>query len=77
VKRSISTCHENQNPSFNQHRLFCYHCSIYSAGNQLLIRNTFTVNRALFVKEEYKGLKSFFEKVYALINEQVVLKRKL
>ncbi len=49
---------------------------IYAAGNQLLIRNTFTVNRALFVKEEYKGLKSFFEKVYALINEQVVLKRK-
>lgn len=51
--------------------------AIYSAGNQLLIRNTFTVNRALFAKEEYKGLKSFFEKVYALINEQVVLKRKL
>ena len=48
----------------------------FSAGNQLLVRNTFTINRAVFDKEEYTGVKSFFDKVYTLLQDQVLLKKK-
>jgi hypothetical protein len=47
-----------------------------TANNQVLIRHSFSFNRALFSSDEYTGLKTFFDKVYALINEQIVLKRK-
>ncbi len=49
---------------------------IFSSSNQVLIRNSFNINRALFEKEEYRTLKTFFDKVYVLINEQIVLKKK-
>lgn len=49
---------------------------ILSSGNQVLIRNTFTINRPLFDRGEYGGLKSFFDKVYGLINEEILLKKK-
>lgn len=48
----------------------------FSSGNLLLVRNTFTINRAVFDKEEYGGIRSFFEKVYALLQDQVLLKKK-
>ncbi len=47
-----------------------------TANNQVLIRHSFNFNRALFSSDEYAGLKTFFDKVYALINEQIVLKKK-
>lgn len=49
---------------------------IFSSGSQIVIRNSFTVNRSRFDKDEYSGVKSFFDKVYALINEQIILKKK-
>jgi len=49
---------------------------IVSGNNQLLIRNSFTINRPDFDKEEYSGLKTFFDKIYGLINEQIILKKK-
>lgn len=48
----------------------------FSSGNQLLVRNTFTINRTVFDKDEYKGVKSFFDKVYILLQDQVLLKKK-
>ena len=49
---------------------------ILSSPSQVLIRNSFVINRPLFDKEEYSSLKSFFDKVYALMNELIVLKKK-
>lgn len=49
---------------------------ILSANHQVLIQHSFIINRALFTADEYTGVKSFFDKVYALINEQIVLKKK-
>lgn len=46
------------------------------SNNQLLISNSFTIKKPSFGKDEYSGLKTFFDKVYGLINEQVVLKKK-
>jgi hypothetical protein len=48
---------------------------IFQGNNQLLIRNTFTINNSYFDKENYSAVKSFFDKVYALINDQVLLKK--
>ncbi|HVX50586.1 MAG TPA: DUF3857 domain-containing protein [Chitinophagaceae bacterium] len=49
---------------------------IVSLNRQLMIRNSFIVNRPLFFSDEYNGIKSFFDKVYGLINEQILLKKK-
>lgn len=48
----------------------------FVSGKQIMVRNNFNINRALFSKEEYSGIKTFFDKIYALINEQVILKKK-
>jgi hypothetical protein len=48
---------------------------ILASGRQLLVRSNFTINRPVFEKTEYGGLKAFFDKVYALLNQQVVLKK--
>jgi hypothetical protein len=48
---------------------------IFQGNNELLIRNTFTINNSYFDKDNYLAVKSFFEKVYALINDQVLLKK--
>ena len=48
---------------------------IFQQDNQLLIRTNFTINNSYFGKESYPGVKSFFEKVYALINEEILLKK--
>ena len=49
---------------------------IFQGNNELLIRNTFTINNSYFDKDNYSAVKSFFDKVYALINDQVLLKKK-
>lgn len=49
---------------------------ILKGNNELYIRNSFEINYLLYTKEEYPGVKQFFDKVYALISEQVVLKKK-
>jgi hypothetical protein len=50
---------------------------VFQQENQLLIRTNFTINNYYFGKESYLGIKSFFEKVYALINEEILLKKKI
>ncbi|HRH49633.1 MAG TPA: DUF3857 domain-containing protein [Panacibacter sp.] len=50
--------------------------SIFSTFDGIVIRNTFELNYYMFAKEEYPAVKEFFKKIYALINEQIVLKRK-
>jgi len=49
---------------------------VFQENNEILIRATFTLNDSYFVKENYSAVKSFFDKVYALINEEILLKKK-
>lgn len=41
----------------------------------LMIKNVFELHRAVFDKEEYPGVKEFFDKVYGMIGQQVVIKK--
>jgi Domain of Unknown Function with PDB structure (DUF3857) len=44
-------------------------------NNYLLIKNHFEIKRALFIKEDYSDVKLFFDKFYATLNDQIILKR--
>lgn len=43
---------------------------------QVAVRYNFELNNSLFAKESYPGIKEFFEKIYALMNQQIVLRKK-
>jgi len=43
--------------------------------NSILVRTSFTISRPEFEKEEYTAVHNFFDKVYSLINEQIILKK--
>ena len=45
------------------------------SNNLLLIHDSFILKNAIFPKEDYPALKSFFDKVYTLINEEILLKK--
>jgi len=45
-------------------------------GNKLIVNSTFKINRAIFDKEDYPAVADFFRNVYAILNEQILLKRK-
>jgi hypothetical protein len=49
---------------------------VFQEGHEILIRITFMLNAYYFTKENYRGVKSFFDKVYALINEEILLRKK-
>jgi hypothetical protein len=43
---------------------------------QIYFTQTFEIKRSIFDKEEYAGIKEFFDRVYALMEEEIVLKKK-
>ena len=45
-------------------------------NNQVGIRYNFELNNPLFTKDNYPGVKAFFDKIYGIIGEQILLKRK-
>jgi hypothetical protein len=45
-------------------------------GGTLLVHHFFVVKNTVFIKEEYRDLKSFFDRFYALLGEDILLKRK-
>jgi hypothetical protein len=48
-----------------------------SADNgYLLINNSFILRHAVFIREEYPSIKSFFDKFYGLLNEEIILKKR-
>ncbi|HLY68759.1 MAG TPA: DUF3857 domain-containing protein [Puia sp.] len=49
---------------------------VFQENNEILIRATFTLNDSYFTKENYAAVKMFFDKIYALINEEILLKKK-
>jgi hypothetical protein len=48
----------------------------FSDETNILIRNSFVIRQAYFFKEDYAAIKTFFDKLYALLNEEILLKKK-
>jgi hypothetical protein len=53
-----------------------YAYNITAIGNTISIVSTVSINKALFVQDEYPNLREFFNQVVAKQNEQIVLKKK-
>lgn len=45
-------------------------------GNILVFRNSFDIQRPVYSKEEYPGIKEYFKKMYGVIGDRIVLKKK-
>lgn len=45
-------------------------------GNILVFRNSFDIQRPIYSKEEYPGIKEYFKKIYGVIGDRIVLKKK-
>lgn len=48
---------------------------VFMEGAYLVVENSFVLKNAIFIKEDYPDLKSFFDKFYALQNEDIALKK--
>ena len=48
---------------------------IFQQNNDMLIRCSFTLREPYFTKENYSPLKVFFDKVYSIINDVVLVKK--
>lgn len=55
---------------------FFYKKRVYTDSTQIYLTQTFEIKRSLFDKEEYPGIKEFFDRVFALMTEEIVLKKK-
>jgi Domain of Unknown Function with PDB structure (DUF3857) len=49
---------------------------VFMENNEILIRIKFVLNEFYFPKEDYRAIKIFFDKVYALVNEEILFKKK-
>ena len=45
-------------------------------GNILVFRNSFDIQRPIYSKEEYPGIREYFKKIYGVISDRIVLKKK-
>jgi hypothetical protein len=48
----------------------------FSDTNTILFKYTFELKKAEFPKQEYPALRDFFKKVYAFMNDQIILKKR-
>lgn len=55
---------------------FFYKISYSVNKESILVTQQFEVKRAMYYKEEYPGLREFFSKMYGLMSEEIILKRK-
>ncbi|MGZ3872356.1 MAG: DUF3857 domain-containing protein, partial [Mucilaginibacter sp.] len=44
-------------------------------GDEIMIRYTIDYKKAIFIAEEYPGIRDFYKKMYEMLNEQIVLKK--
>ncbi len=49
---------------------------VFMEGGFLVIEYTFLLKSAIFIKEDYTSLKSFFDKFYATLNEDIPVTRR-
>lgn len=45
-------------------------------GNILVFRNSFDINRPVYSKEEYPGIREYFKRIYDVFSDRIVLKKK-
>jgi hypothetical protein len=55
---------------------FMYRRNVYSDAGNIAVQQVFEIKKTDFYKEEYPGIQEFFKRVYDLMNEEIVLKRK-
>ena len=46
------------------------------AGNKIVARINIELKKSLFAMDEYETLKEFYKKMFSLLNEQIVVKKK-
>ena len=49
---------------------------ILREGNVLVFRNSFEILRTIYAKEEYPGIRDYFKKIYGVVNDKIILKKK-
>ena len=49
---------------------------ILRQGNILVFRNSFEILRTVYAKEEYPGIRDYFKKIYGVVNDKIILKKK-
>lgn len=49
---------------------------IAKEGNILVFRNSFEILRTIYLKDEYAGVREYFKKIYGVISDRIVFKRK-
>src|SRR5690606_35828561 len=52
-----------------------YVYNITNTGNTVYITSNFSINKSLFVQDEYPVLREFYNQVVAMQSEQIVLKK--
>lgn len=55
---------------------FFYKINYVASTKEVSISQLFEVKRAIYNKEEYKGIQDFFKHMYALMAEEIILKKK-
>ncbi len=55
---------------------FYFKRNVVADSNTVFIMQNFEIKRSLFYREQYEGIREFFKKVYALMAEEIVLKKK-
>jgi hypothetical protein len=54
-----------------------FYKSVYSSdAKSISVSQTFEIKRAIFSKDEYSGLREFFNRIYGLMAEEIILKKK-
>jgi hypothetical protein len=55
---------------------FLFRRTVFSDAEGISLQQTFEIKKPVFYKEDYPAIQEFFKRVYALMNEEIVLKRK-
>jgi hypothetical protein len=50
--------------------------NVSQTGNKIMITSNLSINKSLFVQDEYPGIRELFNQIVAKHNEQIVLKKK-
>jgi hypothetical protein len=55
---------------------FIFRRNVFADADGISLQQTFEITKPVFYKEEYPAIQEFFKRVYALMNEEIVLKKK-
>jgi Domain of Unknown Function with PDB structure (DUF3857) len=55
---------------------FLFRRSIIAESSEIFLQQSFEIKQSLFYRDQYPGIQEFFKRVYALMSEEIVLKKK-